>query len=104
MRANIEQMRNERRLAVRRGNRIVFRKPVCASPCLAEREDKAPPPLVETVAWGYVRLRLEHYSPADLAAWASRLAATGWEEAYVYFMHEPTAPGYAAALLQHQAS
>ena len=70
-----------------------------ASLCLSEREDATPPPLVETARWGYVRLRLETYSDADLAAWADRLAATGWDEVHVYFMHEPTAPVYAAALL-----
>ena len=47
--------------------------------CLSEREDNAPPPLVETAPWGYVRLRLENYSDADLAQWAKRLAATGWK-------------------------
>ncbi len=71
-----------------------------ASLCLSEREDNAPPPLVETAPWGYVRLRLEAYSDADLAQWAAKLAATAWEEAYVYFMHEPTAPAYAATLMQ----
>jgi len=71
-----------------------------ASLCLSEREDNAPPPLVETAPWGYVRLRLEAYSDADLAQWAAKLAATTWEEAYVYFMHEPTAPAYAATLMQ----
>lgn len=76
-----------------------------AALCVSEREDQAAPPLVETTSWGYVRLRLESYTPADLAAWAARLAATGWSEAYVYFMHEPSAPGYAQALLaQAQAS
>jgi len=70
-----------------------------ASLCLSEREDSAPPPLVETAPWGYVRLRLEHYSVADLASWHARLAATAWREVHVYFMHEPTAPGYARALL-----
>ena len=40
------------------------------------------------------------YSDADLAAWAERLAATQWQEVHAYFMHEPTAPGYAAALLE----
>lgn len=75
-----------------------------ASLCVSEREDNEPPPLVETAPWGYVRLRLENYSQDDLAAWAGRLAATGWQEVHVYFMHEPTAPGYAAALLQLQAS
>src|SRR6266849_5250823 len=71
-----------------------------AALCLSEREDNAPPPLVETAPWGYVRLRLETYSEADLAQWAAKLAATTWEEAYVYFMHEPTAPAYAATLMQ----
>jgi uncharacterized protein YecE (DUF72 family) len=75
-----------------------------ASLCVSEREDNEPPPLVETAPWGYVRLRLENYSPADLASWAGRLVATQWQEVHVYFMHEPTAPGYAAALLQLQAS
>ena len=37
-----------------------------AALCLSEREDNAPPPLVETAPWGYVRLRLETYSDADL--------------------------------------
>jgi uncharacterized protein YecE (DUF72 family) len=76
-----------------------------ASLCLSEREDSTPPPLVQTAPWGYVRLRLENYSDADLAAWAERLAATQWQEVYAYFMHEPTAPGHAASLLaQAQAS
>jgi len=70
-----------------------------ASLCLSEREDNAPPPLVETAPWGYVRLRLEHYSDDDLKQWAERLAATRWKEVFVYFMHEPTAPAYAQALM-----
>ena len=71
-----------------------------ASLCLSEREDNAPPPLVETASWGYVRLRLETYSDADLQQWAARLAATAWREVYVYFMHEPTAPAYAQTLMR----
>lgn len=69
-----------------------------AALCLSEREDDAPPPLVETASWGYVRLRLEVYSDDDLAQWAQRLRATAWTDAYAYFMHEPTAPAYAATL------
>jgi len=69
-----------------------------AALCFSEREDNAPPPLVETAPWGYVRLRLEHYSDDDLAGWAARLAATSWSEVFAYFMHEPTAPGYASTL------
>jgi uncharacterized protein YecE (DUF72 family) len=71
-----------------------------AALCLSEREDNAPPPLVETAPWGYVRLRLETYSDANFEQWARKLAATGWSETYVYFMHEPTAPAYAQTLMR----
>jgi uncharacterized protein YecE (DUF72 family) len=75
-----------------------------ASLCHSEREDNAPPPLVETATWGYVRLRLESYSDGDLQAWAQRLAATGWDQVHVYFMHEPSAPAYAQTLMRHSSS
>jgi uncharacterized protein YecE (DUF72 family) len=71
-----------------------------AALCLSEREDNAPPPLVKTAPWGYVRLRLETYSDDDLARWARTLAATAWRETHVYFMHEPTAPAYAQTLMR----
>ena len=70
-----------------------------AALALSEREDSGPPPLVETAPFGYVRLRLEHYEEADLMLWTERLGATSWGETYAYFMHEPTAPAYAATLM-----
>jgi uncharacterized protein YecE (DUF72 family) len=69
-----------------------------AAVCLSEREDHVPPPLVETAPWGYLRLRMERYEEAELAQWVRRIAATRWHDTHVYFMHEPTAPGYAATL------
>jgi len=71
-----------------------------AALCLCEREDGRPPPLVETAAWGYLRLRLEEYSDTDFAQWAEQIQATRWNEVHAYFMHEPTAPEYAQALLR----
>lgn len=71
-----------------------------AALCVSERGDAAPPPVIETTSWGYVRLRLETYSEAELAAWGQRLLATAWERVHVYFMHEPTAPAYARALIR----
>ncbi len=68
---------------------------------LSEREDSKPPPMVVTAPFGYARLRLEDYADKDLKAWAKRLLAEPWHTAYVYFMHEPTAPGYAAKLMQY---
>jgi uncharacterized protein YecE (DUF72 family) len=68
--------------------------------CLSERSDNAPPPLVETAAWGYARLRLETYADEDLRRWAQRPRDTSWHTIHVYFMHEPTAPRYAKALME----
>ena len=68
---------------------------------LSEREDNAPPPLVETAGWGYLRLRLETYSDDDLRRWAEHIRGTGWTDTYAYFMHEPTAPAYAQALVRN---
>jgi uncharacterized protein YecE (DUF72 family) len=76
---------------------------VQAALCISERERDGPPPLVETAAWGYVRLRLESYADEDLRRWAERLTATRWKEIWVYFMHEPTAPAYAQALMGLEA-
>jgi uncharacterized protein YecE (DUF72 family) len=73
---------------------------VRAALCVSEREDNAPPPLIETAPLGYIRLRLETYSEQELQRWAATLSASGWEEIFVYFMHEPTAPAYAQALMQ----
>jgi len=75
-----------------------------AALCLSERENNEPPPLVETADFGYVRLRLETYSDQQLALWAQRLGKTSWQSIYAYFMHEPTAPAYAAALMRHSKS
>jgi uncharacterized protein YecE (DUF72 family) len=75
-----------------------------AALCLSERQDNAPPPLVETAPWGYVRLRLENYSDAELKQWAQRLLATAWCDTHVYFMHEPTAPEYAKSLMRHSGA
>jgi uncharacterized protein YecE (DUF72 family) len=74
-----------------------------AALCVSEREGATAPLPVQTARWGYVRLRLETYSARDLQQWAGRLADTAWSETYVYFMHEPTAPAYAQALMRFGA-
>jgi uncharacterized protein YecE (DUF72 family) len=48
-------------------------------------------PLVATAGWGYLRLRRENYTDADLESWASRINGQPWSEAYVFFKHEDTA-------------
>ena len=44
-------------------------------------------------SWGYLRLRRENYTRAELAAWAQRIQTHGWNEAFVFFKHEDEAAG-----------
>ena len=53
-----------------------------------EDGDGRPVPLIATASWGYLRLRRDDYTDADLAAWAERIAAQPWSDAYVFFKHE----------------
>jgi uncharacterized protein YecE (DUF72 family) len=55
--------------------------------CVAEQDDFAVP-MHATASWGYLRLHRLDYDDAALSAWASRVASTGWSEAYVYFKHD----------------
>jgi uncharacterized protein YecE (DUF72 family) len=55
-------------------------------------------PLVPTAPWGYLRLRRVTYDEARLRAWAERILAQPWSEAYVFLKHEDGSPtGPAAA-------
>jgi uncharacterized protein YecE (DUF72 family) len=58
-----------------------------AALCVAD-DEKGTTPFVATAPWGYLRLRREDYTEADLDAWAARLAEPSWAEAYVFFKHE----------------
>ncbi len=49
--------------------------------------------LVETADWGYLRLRGEGYGAEELAAWQTRIRATRWGEAFVFFKHEDAGAG-----------
>lgn len=55
--------------------------------------DEATTPLVATAPFGYLRLRRADYPDAALAAWAARVAAQPWSDAFVYFKHEDGALG-----------
>ncbi|MBC7772096.1 MAG: DUF72 domain-containing protein [Pyrinomonadaceae bacterium] len=68
--------------------------------CAAETDDKIVTPLVATADWGYVRLRMVEYTPAELKAWVKRIRGMDWVDTYVFFKHEDTGTGpkYAAKL------
>ena len=54
--------------------------------------------LARTAPWGYLRLRKSAYEPSELTEWSKRIAAQGWEEAFVFFKHEQIAPDLAQKL------
>jgi uncharacterized protein YecE (DUF72 family) len=60
--------------------------------CVAESEDLATP-VEQTSSWGYLRLRRQDYGEPELAAWAERVRARGWDHAYVFFKHEDEGKG-----------
>jgi uncharacterized protein YecE (DUF72 family) len=64
--------------------------------------DSQPVPLVATASWGYLRLRRDDYTDADLRSWAGRIAAQPWSDAYVFFKHEDegAAPRLALRLME----
>lgn len=63
-----------------------------AALCIAESEDLATP-AIATAKFGYMRLRREDYTPAQIAKWAKFARVQKWTEAYIYFKHEEQALG-----------
>ncbi len=72
-----------------------------ASLCIADT-DEGDTPLVTTAKWGYLRLRRVEYGDSELAAWHEKIAAQGWDEAFVFFKHEDEGKGpqFAARFLE----
>jgi uncharacterized protein YecE (DUF72 family) len=65
-----------------------------AALCLAESE-KLTTPAVATANFGYLRLRREDYTAADIVRWSEFLRSneSKWSEAFVYFKHEERGEG-----------
>jgi uncharacterized protein YecE (DUF72 family) len=72
-----------------------------AALCIAEG-DALETPLVATTAWGYLRLRREHYDDAAIDAWTDRIATQRWTTVHVFFKHEDAGvgPRLAAGMLE----
>lgn len=65
--------------------------------CIAEAEEGVDVPFESTADWGYLRLRMQEYSDADLKSWWKKVKEAGWKEAYVFFKHEDEGKGPAMA-------
>jgi uncharacterized protein YecE (DUF72 family) len=68
-----------------------------AALCAADTDDDPLTGIVSTADWGYLRLRRGEYDAAALAAWAERVRAQTWSEAFVFFKHEDEGKGPAFA-------
>jgi len=62
--------------------------------CIAESETLVTPSVV-TADFGYLRLRREDYTPAQIRHWADWIGeqGSGWSDAFIYFKHEEQAVG-----------
>jgi uncharacterized protein YecE (DUF72 family) len=60
--------------------------------CIAEDEDLATP-FVATAGWGYLRLRRQDYTEADLRDQAAKVLSQPWTQAFVFFKHEEEGTG-----------
>jgi uncharacterized protein YecE (DUF72 family) len=65
-----------------------------AALCVAENETLATP-AVATAGFGYLRLRREDYTPAQIKRWARWIEEqrTRWSDVFIYFKHEEHAVG-----------
>ncbi len=50
-------------------------------------------PFAPTADWGYLRLRRKAYDDGALRAWADRVRAAPWTDAFVFFKHEDEGTG-----------
>ena len=68
---------------------------------VAENEDSEAV-VASTAPYGYLRLHKPAYAPGELDAWAAKIVAQPWEEAWVYFKHDTdtAGPELAAAFAQ----
>jgi len=64
-----------------------------AALCLADSGGDNDAPREATADWGYLRLRREDYSDAELDDWAGFIKAQQWQDAFVFFKHEDAGAG-----------
>ena len=64
-----------------------------AALCVADTGEEPVAPLVATTDWGYLRLRREEFSDAELRDWARRIREQPWGDAYVFLKHEEEGKG-----------
>ena len=61
--------------------------------CVSDIEELPESYTFKTADWGYVRLRRERYTKAELVRWVKRIKAQKWNDTYVFFKHEDEGTG-----------
>ena len=61
--------------------------------CVSDIEELPPSYMHKTAEWGYLRLRRERYTKAELVQWMKRIRAQQWTDTYVFFKHEDEGTG-----------
>ena len=61
--------------------------------CVSDIEELPESYTFKTADWGYVRLRRERYTKAELLKWVKRIKAQKWKDTYVFFKHEDEGTG-----------
>ena len=104
-----QQMPERRRMAVEFRHASWFDEEVFtilrengAALCVADTGEEPATPLMATTDWGYLRLRREDFSDAELRRWAERIREQPWKDAFVFLKHEEEGrgPKLAARLIE----
>ena len=61
--------------------------------CVSDADVMCANDIDKTADWGYLRLRREQYSNADLKKWIKRVRAQDWKTTFVFFKHEDEGTG-----------
>ena len=61
--------------------------------CVSDADVMCADDIVKTADWGYLRLRRERYSDAELKKWIKRVRAQDWKTTFVFFKHEDEGTG-----------
>ena len=61
--------------------------------CISDADVMCADHIDKTADWGYLRLRREQYSDAELRKWIKRVRAQDWKTTFVFFKHEDEGTG-----------
>jgi len=61
--------------------------------CICDTDEVPNPKIISTADFGYIRLRKEEYTDAEIAWWKEKIGKAGWKQVFVFLKHEDGATG-----------